>query len=84
MVNHLTSTLIRDSSEKIIDKTLTRMDAICEALPKLCHECQLIVKESMVKTNSAVEETRPNHKASTLTRTHEHLDQRLNHEFTKG
>jgi hypothetical protein len=60
------------------------MDAICEALPKLCHECQLIVKESVVKTNSAVEEISPNLKASALTTTHEHPDQRLNHESTKS
>ncbi|HYZ49360.1 MAG TPA: hypothetical protein VE593_00625, partial [Nitrososphaeraceae archaeon] len=83
VINYIPSRLIKDSPEKTIDKTLISMDAICEALPKLCHECQLVVKESVVKTNSVVEETSPNHKASPLTTTHEHLDQRLNQESTK-
>lgn len=54
MVNHIPSTLIKDSSEKTIDNALTRIDAICEALPNLCHDCQLIVKESMAKTKGVV------------------------------
>jgi hypothetical protein len=52
VINHIPSTLIKDSSEKTIDNALTRIDAICEALPKLCHDCQLIVKESVAKTKN--------------------------------
>ena len=43
MVNHIHSTLIKDSSEKTINNALTCIDAICEALSRLCHDCQLIV-----------------------------------------
>jgi len=52
VVNHIHSTLIRDSSEKTINNALTHIDAVCEALPRLCHDCQLIVKESVAKTKA--------------------------------
>jgi hypothetical protein len=59
------STLLKGSSEKAIDDAISRIDAVYEAVPKLCEHCQLIVKESVAKNfrvenNKSLQETATN------------------------
>jgi ribosomal protein L36 len=48
-MNSKRSDHIKASKEKIIDDAISLSQSLTKAVPKLCHNCKLVIRENMVE-----------------------------------